>query len=178
VLVGAGLLAACGQERPSLGREPTGGTPAASPQTSTLQAGPERPVADVRNPFEGNVHALAEGERLYGWMNCGGCHGPLGGGGIGPPFADGDWIYGGEPANVFQSIVQGRPNGMPAYGGRLPSREIWKIVAYVRSLPARGDEAPARTAGVAGARAGEDDGPGDDGGRDGGDGTDGPGASR
>jgi len=45
-----------------------------------------------------------------------------------------DWIYGSEPANVFDTIVKGRPNGMPAWGGRIPEYQIWQIVGYVRSL--------------------------------------------
>jgi cytochrome c oxidase cbb3-type subunit 3 len=67
-------------------------------------------------------------------FNCAGCHGARGGGGIGPPFADAEWIYGGEPQNVFQSVVQGRPAGMPAFGGQIPDEQVWKIVAFVRSL--------------------------------------------
>ena len=67
-------------------------------------------------------------------MNCAGCHGARGGGGIGPPFADNDWIYGGAPGQIFASIAQGRPNGMPSFGGRLPSESIWRIVSFVESL--------------------------------------------
>jgi cytochrome c oxidase cbb3-type subunit III len=90
------------------------------------------------NPYGDGANTVAEGARLYRWMNCAGCHGGQGGGGIGPPFADADWIYGGEPENIYQSIVQGRPNGMPSYH-RLPPSQVWPIVAYVRSLgPAQG----------------------------------------
>ena len=141
------LAAACESERPPMREAPAAGSQRAAPQTSDFQAGPARPVAYVESPYEGNPRAIAEGQRLYTWMNCGGCHGGQGGGGIGPPFADGDWIYGGDPANVFQSIVQGRPNGMPAYGGRLANTELWKIVAYVRTL-GEGPDASSRPAGV------------------------------
>jgi cytochrome c oxidase cbb3-type subunit 3 len=102
---------------------------------SDFRAGATAPAPpEARNPFEGDARALADGERLYGWMNCAGCHGALGGGGIGPPLRDVAWIYGGDAASVFQSVAQGRPNGMPAFGGRVPDAEIWRIVAYVRSL--------------------------------------------
>ncbi|MFN7140138.1 MAG: c-type cytochrome, partial [Limisphaerales bacterium] len=69
-----------------------------------------------------------------------------GGGGIGPPLMDDQWIYGSDPANVFASIVEGRPNGMPAYRDRIPDADVWKIVAYVRSLSGqvRMDVAPGR----------------------------------
>ena len=53
---------------------------------------------------------------------------------MGPPFADGEWIYGGAPENIFASIDQGRPDGMPAFGGRVPDQQVWQLVAYVESL--------------------------------------------
>jgi cytochrome c oxidase cbb3-type subunit 3 len=59
---------------------------------------------------------------------------------------DNVWIYGSEPANVFATIVQGRPNGMPAFGHRIPEKEVWELVAYVRSLSglASSQAAPSR----------------------------------
>jgi cytochrome c oxidase cbb3-type subunit 3 len=113
--------------------------------TSELQAGGVRRVA-TRNPFEGDNQALADGERLYRWMNCAGCHGPAGGGGMGPPFRDRDWIYGDDPASIFESIGQGRPNGMPSFGLKLPEEHIWKIALFVRSL----GEQPAEQGGQGG----------------------------
>ena len=104
--------------------------------TSEFRAGGRPPDVTTINPVANDPAAMAEGERLYGWMNCAGCHGPSGGGGIGPPLRDGDWIYGGDPASIFQSIGQGRPNGMPAFGGRIPDEQIWQIAHYVRSLSA------------------------------------------
>ena len=47
---------------------------------------------------------------------------------------DSRWIYGSEPENIFATIMQGRPNGMPAFGGRIPDDQLWQLVAYVRSL--------------------------------------------
>jgi cytochrome c oxidase cbb3-type subunit III len=135
VLLLAPLVVSCEQDRGAVttGAPPTG-APVSVIRTSELIPGPEQPDLSFKNPYEGNAQALAEGREYYGWFNCAGCHGGAGGGGIGPPFADDDWIYGGKPGNVFQSIVQGRPNGMPAFAGRLPDEQVWKIVAYVRSL--------------------------------------------
>jgi cytochrome c oxidase cbb3-type subunit III len=138
-VLGAALLAGCEAEVPPMRESPPAAGQRAAPQTGDLQAGPERPIAFLDAGYESNPRAVQQGERLYMWMNCVGCHGALGGGGIGPPFADGDFIYGSAPANIFQSIVQGRPNGMPAYGGRLANQEIWKIVAYVRSIAGEPD---------------------------------------
>jgi cytochrome c oxidase cbb3-type subunit 3 len=53
---------------------------------------------------------------------------------MGPPLIKENWIYGGEPANIFDTIVKGRPNGMPAWGGKIPEYQIWQLVAYVRSM--------------------------------------------
>jgi cytochrome c oxidase cbb3-type subunit 3 len=66
-------------------------------------------------------------------MNCSGCH-FQGGGGIGPPLMDSEWIYGSEPENIFETIVEGRPNGMPSFRGKLGNDQIWQLVAYVRSM--------------------------------------------
>jgi len=83
--------------------------------------------------YEENAYSLSEGKRLFGWYNCNGCH-ANGGGDKGPALMDNVWIYGSESANVFATIVQGRPNGMPAFGGRIPEKEVWQLVAYVRSM--------------------------------------------
>ena len=66
-------------------------------------------------------------------MNCTGCH-AHGGGAIGPPLMDDNWIYGSQPDQIFATIVEGRPNGMPSFRGKLPDYEIWQLAAYVRSL--------------------------------------------
>lgn len=147
LLAGALLLAACREEGPR-----TGDAATASPRdaiagqdvlTSEIVAGPRRPPPAGTNPLEPTATTIAEGKRLYQWYNCAGCHGLNGGGGMGPPFADADWIYGSEPATIFQSIVQGRPGGMPAFGA-LADDHVWKVVAYVRTLgpvePAGGGE--------------------------------------
>ncbi|HEU5210107.1 MAG TPA: c-type cytochrome [Longimicrobiales bacterium] len=90
----------------------------------------------ITNPFVNDENAIAEGEIFFNHFNCSGCHAPLGGGGMGPPLSDTLWIYGGAPANVYLSIVQGRPNGMPAWH-ELPDEVVWKIVAYIHTLPER-----------------------------------------
>jgi cytochrome c oxidase cbb3-type subunit III len=87
----------------------------------------------IRNPYEGTAYGISEGQRLFSWYNCAGCH-ANGGGGIGPPLIKNEWIYGGEPANLFDTIVKGRPNGMPAWGGRIPEYQNWQLVTIVRSL--------------------------------------------
>ena len=88
----------------------------------------------LRNPFEGNANALKTGSQLYVSYNCIDCHGAGGSGAMGPSLADSRWHFGGSPAEVFESIYQGRPDGMPTWGGRITNDQIWMLVTYVRSL--------------------------------------------
>jgi cytochrome c oxidase cbb3-type subunit 3 len=97
-----------------------------------------RPLA-LENPYEGNAQAAKTGAQLFVSYNCMDCHGDGGAGAMGPSLADGRWHFGGAPAEVFESIYQGRPDGMPAWGGRITDDQIWMLVTYVRSLSAGKD---------------------------------------
>jgi cytochrome c oxidase cbb3-type subunit 3 len=88
----------------------------------------------LTNPYEGDKRALGIGAQLYVSYNCIDCHGADGSGAMGPSFADGRWHFGGSPGAVFESIYQGRPDGMPQWGGRISNDQIWMLTAYVRSL--------------------------------------------
>jgi len=110
--------------------------------------------ASLKNPYEGNAYAIGQGQQLFEQYNCSGCH-AHGGGSIGPPLMDDEWIYGSSPAKIYETISVGRPNGMPAWGGRIPEYQIWQLVTYVRSLsnlepqnvtPARAEEMQAKKA--------------------------------
>jgi cytochrome c oxidase cbb3-type subunit 3 len=83
--------------------------------------------------FYDNAEAVTTGKRLFGQYNCSGCH-SNGGGGMGPPLMDDEWIYGGRLEQIHQTLVEGRPNGMPAWGGKIPDEQLWQIAAYVRSM--------------------------------------------
>jgi cytochrome c oxidase cbb3-type subunit III len=112
--------------------------PPAANATSNVVMSPLVPGAGVvsvatRHPYQGNAWAVSQGKRLYNWMNCVGCH-SNGGGGIGPPLMDNEWIYGSDPSNIFSTIVEGRPNGMPSFRGKLTSDQVWQLVAYVRTM--------------------------------------------
>jgi cytochrome c oxidase cbb3-type subunit 3 len=100
---------------------------------SPLQPGPSVIETHMKIPEEDNAYAVSEGKQLFDQMNCSGCH-SHGGGGIGSPLTDDEWIYGSEPQNIYATIVEGRPNGMPAFRGRIPDSQVWKLVAYVRAL--------------------------------------------
>jgi cytochrome c oxidase cbb3-type subunit III len=96
--------------------------------------------------YDGNAFSIAQGQQLYIWMNCVGCH-FHGGGGMGPPLMDEEWRYGGRIDQIAASIKEGRPNGMPAWNGRLTEQQIWQLAAYVRTLSGqqRKDSVGART---------------------------------
>jgi cytochrome c oxidase cbb3-type subunit 3 len=109
------------------------------------EAGAKETAAAMVTRAERNAYALAAGKRLWGWYNCSGCH-ANGGGGAGPALTDDAWRYGGDAQAIYQSIAEGRPNGMPAFGGRVPADQLWQLSAYVRSMAglAPQDAAPNR----------------------------------
>jgi cytochrome c oxidase cbb3-type subunit 3 len=102
-------------------------------QVSDLRPGGGSPTAPVHTPYENNAYAINEGKRLYSAYNCVGCH-AHGGGGIGPALRDDQWAYGHEADQIFHTILEGRPNGMPAFRGKIPDAQIWQLAAYVRSM--------------------------------------------
>lgn len=105
------------------GREPLGPVP-----------GPGRVRPALSNPFAGDESARVSGRKLFVAFNCSGCHGGHAGGGMGPSLRDEDWMYGSEPADLFDSIAEGRAHGMPAWGTLLPPQYIWQLVTYIQSL--------------------------------------------
>ncbi|MFZ0204578.1 MAG: cytochrome c [Roseiarcus sp.] len=103
---------------------------------------PPLPPDPIGARFEGNKLAIADGEQLFGQMNCTGCH-FNGGGGMGPALMSGHWRYGGRIEQIYESIAQGRPNGMPSWQFVLQPQQIWDLAAYVKSLSASPTVAPA-----------------------------------
>ena len=91
------------------------------------------PPDQIGRRFEGNKAAIADGKAIFGQMNCTGCH-FNGGGGMGPALMSGYWRYGGQMDQIYASIAQGRPNGMPSWQLVLQPQQIWELAAYVKSL--------------------------------------------
>jgi len=87
-----------------------------------------------KNPLANDAVALQDGRRLFDWYNCSGCHGGHAGGGMGPSLRDPVWLYGNRDDQIYSSIAQGRSRGMPAWGSKIPSQQIWELVAYIRSM--------------------------------------------
>lgn len=81
---------------------------------------------------------LAIGQRMF--LNyCAVCHGSDAGGGPGfPNLSDHDWLYGGTPDKIQESIMNGRNGVMPPMGGAVGGEEgIKEVAAYVMSLSGR-----------------------------------------
>jgi cytochrome c oxidase cbb3-type subunit 3 len=123
---------------------PVQAPPAASGVTGHSTAA--QAALSISDRYEENAYAVSQGKSLYRAYNCNGCH-AAGGGNIGPPLMDDKWRYGSDPANIFATIAEGRPNGMPAFGKHVPEDQIWQLVAYVRSMSGqlRSDVAPTRS---------------------------------
>jgi cytochrome c oxidase cbb3-type subunit 3 len=148
------LIFGCQREQRNFRQAPSSAGVVNTIQVSDLHPGGQQIATPaISNRYEESAYAVSQGKQLFEQFNCVGCH-ANGGGGIGPPLMDNQWIYGGEPANIFSTIMEGRPNGMPAWRGRIPENQAWEIVAYVRSLSGllAKDVAPGRSDHMSGKR--------------------------
>ena len=105
------------------------------------------PIASM--PFEGMLAdpavievVRATGSQLFG-DNCAGCHGVIGGGGVGfPSLNDADSLWGEDAETIYETIRVGinaphpetRVSQMLAFADILTREEIRIVAAYVRSL--------------------------------------------
>ena len=141
------MAAACEREARRFDELPAASSRSESTaRVSGLEPGLAQPDDLVLSPYQENAYGIAEGKRLYTAFNCNGCH-AHGGGGIGPALMDAKWIYGSDPEQIYSTISQGRPNGMPAFGRPVPAQQIWQLVAYVQTLSMQvpRDAAPGRS---------------------------------
>jgi len=90
-------------------------------------------TADTANPLAGNADATEAGHQLFGKMNCAGCHAYDLTGGMGPDLTDNSWQYGSKPGEIYHTIAEGTPRGMPAWKDKMTADEIWQVVSYIQS---------------------------------------------
>jgi cytochrome c oxidase cbb3-type subunit 3 len=128
-------LAGCSREARDFKIAPAATSPPTRVAMTNLVGGESDPAyrAQQERAYQDNAYQVSQGQELYSAFNCVGCH-AHGGGDVGPALMDDKWIYGGEIDEIYLSVAQGRPNGMPAFAGRIPPEQIWQIAAYVRSL--------------------------------------------
>jgi cytochrome c(L) len=86
------------------------------------------------NKYTGNAEAINEGRALYLKYGCSGCHGVGGGGGMGPPVTDDVWKFGSSDEALFK-LIKGEvaESTMPKVF-TLTDDEVWKMIAYIRSV--------------------------------------------
>ena len=113
-------------------------------------------MAEVYGKFKGlstaelsrQPQAMAIGERLF-INNCSTCHGSDAQGTKGfPNLTDGDWLYGGSPEKIEQSITEGRNGMMPALAAALGTpADVRNVAHYGLSLSGSTHDAVAAAAG-------------------------------
>ena len=82
------------------------------------------PPAKFLNPYIGDPEALKEGRKLFMANGCSGCHGLLGGGGMGKPLLDDVWIFGSDDETLYKLIK-----------GQIPQQTMprTEVGAFIRS---------------------------------------------
>jgi cytochrome c oxidase cbb3-type subunit 3 len=117
-----------------------------------IRAEAARASLPTSNPFRGNSAAVQEGSLTFVTI-CAACHKPDGSGLVGPSLVDPYWKYGDGDAELFESVSKGRPLGMPPWGPQLGNEKIWKVLAYMETLP-KSDQPGVGAPGVGGPAAG------------------------
>jgi cytochrome c oxidase cbb3-type subunit III len=130
LIAGALITASCG----GLSKSATQNAQAPTLTNVGPIPGDETPTNIRTNPYVNDAVALQDGHRLFNWYNCSGCHGGHAGGGMGPSLRDEVWIYGNRDDQIFDTIVQGRSKGMPAWGTKIPEDQVWQLVTYIKSM--------------------------------------------
>jgi cytochrome c oxidase cbb3-type subunit 3 len=90
-----------------------------------------RPTA---NPYHGDSGAIAKGAETWATI-CVACHTAEGTGLVGPSLVDPYWKYGNSDPELFATVSEGRPLGMPPWGSQLGTEKIWQVLAYMETLP-------------------------------------------
>lgn len=93
-----------------------------------------RAARPSENPFRGDAAAIADGAQVWATI-CQVCHKPDASGLVGPSLVDPYWKYGHTDAILFETVANGRPAGMPPWGAQLGDDKIWKVLAYLETLP-------------------------------------------
>jgi cytochrome c oxidase cbb3-type subunit 3 len=96
-----------------------------------------------------NERAMKVAGRIFA-NNCAVCHGSNARGGNGfPNLTDHDWLYGGEPEKLVETLTLGRNGVMPAWLDTMGEQGVREVVAYALSLSGRKVNADLAEAGQA-----------------------------
>lgn len=90
---------------------------------------------DDQNPYTGDLTAIEQGQQLWADTGCYSCHGETAEGAVGPDLTDDLWVYRPTDKTLFRAIAKGRSGtNMVGWSSSLAPDEIWKLIAYIRSL--------------------------------------------
>lgn len=98
-----------------------------------------------------NPDLAKEGKKKFGYWSCTQCHGPNGGGQVGPSIIDDRWQYSKHVTDkgMFETIAHGSDMGMQAWHQQtsgnpelLPTDDILKIIGWLRTQYQGGDDKP------------------------------------
>ena len=91
--------------------------------------------------LSGTAEAVAAGHNIFA-NTCAQCHGSDARGAVGfPNLTDRDWLWGGSPDAIEQTITNGRQGVMPPWAEALGAQGTEEVIAYVLSLS--GQKVPA-----------------------------------
>ena len=112
-------------------------------QYKTEQQRAQEQIAQIFAKFSGksaeelakDATAMGIGERLFG-NNCAQCHGADARGSKGfPNLTDGDWLYGGSPETIAETLTKGRNGVIPPMGAAVGTADdVRNLAHYVLSL--------------------------------------------
>ena len=104
-------------------------------------------AAKIKNPVPASAESLAAGRKLYD-RHCAECHGDTGKGdgmaGEGldeqpSNLTDAKWEHGSSDGEIFVVIRDGAgpKSDMKSFAKKIPDRQMWDVVNFVRSLSAK-----------------------------------------
>jgi mono/diheme cytochrome c family protein len=128
---------------------------ASSPSMTSLERVAATAKGELKSPLTVTPDIVTEGKNLYQAKTCGACHGGTGSGLHCPSLINDAWIYGDDDDTLFRLVVLGsegvlsggytrgdtekHAGPMPGFGETLSDeQEVWKIIAYIRSLKTGG----------------------------------------
>lgn len=115
----------------------------AAGENTSAEGGPgeSSPGTDVSWATLASNGQLVESGKASFNTNCVPCHGPLGGGLVGPNLTDDFWIHEPSFANLFRVVMEGVPEkGMPPWGPVIGPEAARATLAYMATL--RGTNPP------------------------------------
>ena len=88
---------------------------------------------NVVKEYTGDKEAIREGKEIFA-NTCAPCHNADAKGGIGPNLTLAKLKYGVTHKDLYESIANGRPNGMPPFLQQIGSEKISKVIAFLEPL--------------------------------------------